>query len=73
MPFAALMADPLAVAHHVLDAIGLAAGFDEGPLRAYLDHNRTQRHGAHSYTAEEFGLSAGELARDFAFYPEAGP
>ena len=30
-----------------------------------------ERHGSHSYTAEDFGLSEDQLARDFAFYTEA--
>ncbi|HEU5474378.1 MAG TPA: sulfotransferase [Actinophytocola sp.] len=71
VPFAELTADPLAVARRVLDAVGLASGFESGPFLAYLDRNRTQRHGAHSYAPEDFGLSAAELKRDFAFYTEA--
>ena len=33
--------------------------------------NRAERHGSHDYTAETFGLSDDQLAKDFAFYTEA--
>jgi hypothetical protein len=37
----------------------------------YLEQNRQERHGTHSYTAESFGLTDAQLARDFAPYVEA--
>ena len=33
--------------------------------------NKQEKHGSHSYTAEDFGLSTEQLEKDFAFYTEA--
>ncbi|MFP5220258.1 MAG: sulfotransferase family protein [Actinomycetes bacterium] len=70
--FQAMLAEPLEQAQRVLHELGLPPGPDD--VRAfgeYLEHNRAQRHGKHSYTPEEFGLSAEQLEADFAFYTEA--
>lgn len=69
--FQSLVADPVGEAERVLAALGLPA--DLAALTAYLERNRSQRHGAHSYTAADFGLSEAELRRDFAFYEEVMP
>ena len=37
-------------------------------LRAMKEANRSGAHGAHSYTAEQFGLSADQIRSDYAFY-----
>ena len=37
-----------------------------------MDRNKEERHGSHSYTAEDFGLSEAALEKDFAFYQEVG-
>ena len=55
----------------MLAELGLPAG--PCALEAYMDRNRKQRHGSHSYTAEDFGLSEDELEHDFAFYQEVAP
>jgi hypothetical protein len=54
-----------------MTALGFAGAGDDQPFRDYLSHNRSQRHGTHSYTPEDFGLSAAQLADDFAFYEGA--
>jgi Sulfotransferase family len=64
-----LVGDPLAEAHRVMAALGLPG--DDRSFKDYLSHNRSQRHGRHSYTPEDFGLSVAQLADDFAFYEGA--
>ncbi|HEX7307375.1 sulfotransferase [Lentzea sp.] len=69
--FADTVGKPVEVARQVLDELGLPAGpADDAAFEAYLAHNRTERHGSHSYTPEDFGLSEDRLRRDFAFYTE---
>lgn len=64
------MSDPVGTAARVLGELGIASDRDE--LQAYMVRNREQRHGSHSYTAADFGLSEAELEQDFAFYQEVG-
>ncbi|WP_037078509.1 sulfotransferase family protein [Pseudonocardia spinosispora] len=69
--FADITTDPVAQARRVLDEVGLTGDAQDGAaFEAYLERNRTESHGAHTYTAEDFGLSTRELERDFAFYTE---
>ncbi|GHH54110.1 sulfotransferase family protein [Lentzea cavernae] len=69
--FADTVGRPLEVAREVLDALGLPAGpADDEAFETYLRQNRAERHGSHSYTPEDFGLSEEQLRRDFAFYSE---
>jgi len=70
--FKAMLSQPLVEARRVLGELGLAVGpADDAAFEAYLERNRQEKHGAHSYTAEDFGLSEEQLARDFAPYVEA--
>ena len=70
--FKAMLTDPLAEVRRVLTELGLTPGpADDAAWEAYLEQNRAERHGSHSYTAEDFGLSEEQLARDFAPYMEA--
>lgn len=64
--FQDVISDPVGVATRVMSSLGLAA--DRDALEAYMDRNQAQRHGSHTYTAEDFGLSEAELDKDFAFY-----
>jgi hypothetical protein len=64
------MSDPVGTASRVLDELGIPS--DRGELEAYMDRNRSEKHGGHTYTAEDFGLSEAELEQDFAFYQEVG-
>ncbi|WP_291416352.1 sulfotransferase [Actinophytocola sp.] len=69
--FATVLTDPRAQAVRVLGELGIAAdGADLAAFDAYLARNRAQRHGSHSYTAADFGLSTAQLEQDFAFYQE---
>ena len=63
------MSDPVETAARVLGELGIPA--DRDALEAYMARNREERHGSHTYTAEDFGLSEAELEQDFAFYEEA--
>ena len=66
--FADVVADPVAEAVRVTAELGLPA--DRDAFTEYMARNRSQRHGKHTYTAEDFGLTEDGLARDFAFYEE---
>ena len=70
--FKAMLTDPMTEVRRVLTELGLTPGpADDAAWEAYLEQNRAERHGKHDYTAETFGLSEDQLARDFAPYMEA--
>lgn len=66
--FRDVVTDPVGEAARVMQSLGLPA--DRDAFATYLERNRAQRHGSHSYTAADFGLSVAELEQDFAFYEE---
>jgi hypothetical protein len=71
VPFKQTVTDPLGTAHHVMAELGLTVGdADEQAFVDYIARNKEEKHGSHSYTAEEYGLSAEQLAHDFRFYTE---
>jgi hypothetical protein len=61
--------DPVGTVRRVYEHFGLerTAAVDEG-VRAYLDENPRDKHGAHRYTLEEFGLDRDEVDKAFASY-----
>ncbi len=66
------LTDPVGEAVRVTTALGLTV--DRAALEDYMERNRAERHGsAHTYTAEDFGLSDAELEQDFAFYQKEMP
>ena len=69
--FKDMLADPVAEATRVTSALGLPA--DRDAFEAYMARNRSEQHGSHTYTAEDFGLSEAELEKDFAFYEKELP
>jgi hypothetical protein len=72
VPFKQTVAEPLDAATRVLADLGLdVTPADVQAFEEYLEVNRQERHGSHSYTAEDFGLSAEQLAIDFDFYERA--
>ncbi len=72
VPFLSTVKDPVGTAVRVMAELGLTAGdTDRAAFERYRDQNEQERHGAHTYTAEDFGLSEEQLERDFAFYTEA--
>jgi hypothetical protein len=61
--------DPVGTALGVLDALGLAHGASErAALDACMAANARENRPKHKYAAEDFGLTAEGIARDFAFY-----
>ncbi|MCU1588251.1 MAG: hypothetical protein JWN31_1744 [Frankiales bacterium] len=72
VPFKQTVAEPLATAQRVMTELGLTVtAADNQAFADYLDVNKQEKHGSHSYTAEDFGLSTEQLEKDFAFYTEA--
>jgi hypothetical protein len=72
VPFKASVAEPLETATRVMGELGLTVTpEDTAAFEDYLRVNREERHGSHSYTAEDFGLSTEQLATDFDFYERA--
>lgn len=69
VPFKQTVTEPLDTAERVMAALGLTVGPDDrAAFEDYLEVNKQERHGSHSYTAEDFGLSTEQLQRDFACY-----
>lgn len=69
--FDAVLEHPVAEALRVLGALGLNPGEgDRAAFESYVERDREQRSAAHRYSPEDFGLSADQLDRDFAFYRE---
>lgn len=66
--FKDMLTDPVGEAARVTEALGLPVDRDE--LEAYMARNKAERHGSHTYTAEDFGLSEAGLEQDFAFYQQ---
>ena len=64
--FQDVVSDPVGTATRVMGELGLPA--DGEALEAYMARNEEQRHGSHTYTAEDFGLTEAGLEQDFAFY-----
>jgi hypothetical protein len=66
-----LVADPMGTVRRVYDALGFGLTPQvEKALLDWQDANRSGAHGAHRYTAEQFGLSTAQLRSDYAFYIE---
>ncbi|MDV6011675.1 sulfotransferase [Haloechinothrix sp. LS1_15] len=69
VPYQAMLREPVNQALRVLDELGLVPDeADKAAFEEYMERDRQQRHAAHSYTAEDYGLTEQELERDFAFY-----
>jgi hypothetical protein len=64
-----LASDPLGVLQQIYDGLGLAwAPPVRAAVRAWQDRHRAGAHGAHRYTAEQFGLARDQLRSDYDFY-----
>lgn len=63
-----LVADPLGTLRRVYDFVGLQWPDMERALADWGRRNRPGAHGVHSYTAEQFGLDATQIRRDYEFY-----
>ncbi|MBW8825841.1 MAG: sulfotransferase [Acidobacteria bacterium] len=63
------VADPLAAAHGIYKQLDLElTPAAEAAMRQWMDDRPKDKHGAHRYTAEEFGLSTGEIRERMAGY-----
>lgn len=72
VPFKSTVAEPLETVTSVMQQLGLeVTDADVAAFNDYLEINRQEKHGSHSYTAEDFGLSKEQLASDFDFYERA--
>ncbi|MCU1600220.1 MAG: hypothetical protein JWO22_929 [Frankiales bacterium] len=72
VPFKMTVAEPLETVTSVMEQLGLpVTDADLSAFNDYLEINRQEKHGTHTYTAADFGLSAEQLASDFAFYERA--
>jgi len=64
-----LMADQVGTVAAVLEFAGIPfTEASRAAVEAFSAENAKDRHGAHSYTAEEFGLDAARLRRRFGWY-----
>ena len=69
--FDAVLDHPVDEALQVLRSLGMAPGeADRAAFESHMQRDREQRHAAHRYRPEDFGLTAEQLNRDFAFYRE---
>ena len=66
MLFDEFQADPLAEVRRIYDRFGFGLSAEaETAMRAWLVANRKGRHGAHAYSAQDFGLSEHEIEQRF--------
>jgi len=49
-------------------ALKLGVAGARADIEAWLQHNRKGAHGEHRYTAEQFGLTTGQIRETFAEY-----
>jgi hypothetical protein len=69
---AAVIARPMAELERIYDWLGLAIGAElRATFERWLATNHSGAHGAHRYTAAEYGLSADEIRADYEFYIRA--
>lgn len=66
-----LSRDAIGVARRIYDQFGMTLTPEaETAMRVYMANNRKGKHGAHSYSPEQFGLTAEGLHKRFAKYIE---
>jgi hypothetical protein len=69
--FADFMADPMVAVHGIYDRLGITLSAEaERRMRDFLAASPQDKHGGHSYTFAETGLSAGELRERTRSYVE---
>ena len=67
MEFDDFQADPMREVRRIYDRFGIElSGEAEAAMRAWVAENRKGRHGAHAYSAEEYGLSDAIIRAAFA-------
>jgi hypothetical protein len=71
VPYADLLADPIACVRRIYVHFGLRLTPDaERRMRRFLAENRHDKHGVHRYTLERFAIDAAEASRRFEPYCE---
>lgn len=67
-----LLADPIQTVRNIYDHFALPwpDGHDER-LQSYMKENRQGKHGRHTYSSQEFGLTDDEIRRQFTEYLDA--
>jgi hypothetical protein len=66
-----LVRDPMGEVSRIYEFLGWELTTDaERRIEAYTVENRSQKHGNHEYSAEDFGLTADGIRRDFGAYCE---
>jgi hypothetical protein len=69
IPFASLMAEPMAAAARVYQAAGMRLNdAAAAKMRAYVEANRAARHSANEYSADDFGIDVPALRAHIAGY-----
>jgi hypothetical protein len=64
--------DPVAAIREIYEAFGIEySPAADASIRSFREANPRAKHGEHSYTVEEWGLDASEIAERFAEYAEA--
>jgi len=64
-----LVRDPEGTLHRIYDWLGLElTGEVERSILAWQDENRMGAKGKHTYTPEQFGLTAEQIRADYDFY-----
>jgi hypothetical protein len=72
LSFEHFVADPVAAIREIYEAFGIEYSAEaDAMIRAFREANLRAKHGEHSYTVEEWGLDASEIAERFAEYVEA--
>ncbi len=66
-----MLADPIGTLHAIYEFLGLELRPPvEQAIRDWQVANQEGAHGTHTYTAEQFGLSAAQIRSDYDFYIE---
>jgi hypothetical protein len=71
MQFGDFVSDQFGVVAKIYDALDLPmSGEAEARMRAFVADNPKGKHGAHDYTAEEYGVDPAEVRREFRAYTD---
>ncbi len=69
--FQDLMSDPVAAIRSAYERLGLEFTDEYGDkIRAYLVAKPRDKFGKHKYAAGDYGLTDGQIRRDFRFYTD---
>jgi hypothetical protein len=70
--FEEVLADPVAVVHRAYERFEIPWSAEvEGRMRTFVANNPRDKHGAHQYDVEDFGISMEQIRERFAGYCSA--